>query len=162
MSWEMIDVNHFCTKPKNESNAIEVNKNIAIIFNGNNFEMLQKKKNKSKVKLGRKKKGEINNKENVHSKDNLDNSRIKFKRLFFKNLIKFLNNKLKESENRKLNSLSFKKLNSGYIISLQKDFNLEMLDSPTSVVLSQDIAKKYKKFDRNNNKKIIDLIFEEK
>ena len=72
-----------------------------------------------------------------------------------------MNNKLKKSKNLKLNSLRFKKLNSGYIERLKKNVNLEMLDSPASAVLSQDISKKYKNFDRDHNKKIINLIYEE-
>ena len=36
-----------------------------------------------------------------------------------------------------------------------------MLDSPAFVVLSGDIAKKFKRFNRDHNKKIIDLIYEE-
>ena len=158
----------------NEENELETNKSKTSISNRNNFGT-QKKKKKEKekrgnVKLGRKtkkekeekrEKGEISDNKNVHSKESLDNIRTKFKRLFFKNLNVFLNNILKKSKNRKLNSLRFKKLNSEYIQKLTKKHNLEMLDSPAFVVLSEDIAKKFKRYNRDHNKKIIDLIYEE-
>ena len=143
----------------NEENEIKTNKSNSSISNRNDVKV--QKKIKIFVKMGRKRKGEIYDKEKVHNNESKDNIKIKFKRLFFKYLIKFLNDKLEKSKNLKLNSLSFKKINSGYIKSLKKSLNLEMLDSPASVVLSRDIAKRYKNFDRDHNKKVIDLIYEE-
>jgi hypothetical protein len=168
MSCDINDDDLYYTKPKNmrlislinnEQNEIGINKSNTSTSNENDVK--EQKKNKIFVKLGRKKKGEIFDKEKVHSKESKDNISIKFKRLFLKNLIKFLNNKLEKSRNLKLNLLRFKFLNSGYIKSLKKDLNLEMLDSPAFAVLSQDIAKKYKNFDKDYNKKIIKLIYEE-
>lgn len=116
-------------------------------------------------KLGRKKKNEAYNKDTdtdkVHTKKYPDNIRTKFKRLFFKKLIQCLNDKLIESNNPKLNSLSFKKLNSGFIKSLKKDEMIKMFNSPVYKVLSQKIAKKYKKFRSNYNKDLIKLIYKE-
>ena len=111
----------------------------------------------NKAKLGRKRKDEINNEDidnaNIHTKEKPDNIRVRFKRIFFANLIGSLNELLKESQNPKLNSLQFKKLNSVFIKSLKKDMIVEMLNSPASKVLSEKIAKKYKKFDEYNNRK---------
>ena len=97
---------------------------------------------KTKVKLGRKRLGEVNDSDIVHSKESPDNMRIKFKRLFFNNLVEFLNDGLYKSKNLKLKSLEFKKLNSDYIKRLKRDLNLKMLNSPATDALSQDIAKK--------------------
>lgn len=170
MRCDIKDEDLYYTKPKNvrispvanneeKEKEIETNKCKTSITDRNDFKAQKKKKDK--VKLGRKRKGEIYDKEKVHSKESIDNIKIKFKRLFFNNLNEFLNNKLKKSKNLKLKSLRFKKLNSSYIERLKKNVNLEMLDSPASVVLSRDIAKRYKNFDRDHNKKVIDLIYEE-
>ena len=168
MSCDLNDDDLYYTKPKNmrifssintEVNEIKANKSNTSSTNRNDVEV--QKKTKIFVKLGRKRKGEINDKEKVHSKESKDNISIKFKRLFLKNLIKFLNIKLEKSKNLRINSLQFKFLNAGYTKSLKKALNLEMLDSPAFVVLSRDIAKKYKNFHRDHNKKIIELIYEE-
>lgn len=122
-------------------------------------------KTNNKVKLGRKRKAEVNNEEidytNVHTKEKPDNIKVKSKRLFFNYLKKYLNAKLIESKNPNLESLSFKKLNSGFIKSLKKDVINKMFDSPVFEVLSQPIAKKYKKFESDHNKKLVNLIFKE-
>ena len=168
ISCDINDDDLYYSKPKNtriisvtnnEENEIKTNKSNSSISNRNDVEV--QKKAIIFVKMGRKRKGEIYDKEKVHNNESKDNIKIKFKRLFFKNLIKFMNIKLEKSKNLKLNSLRFKKINSGYIKSLKKSLNLEMLDSPASVVLSRDIAKRYKNFDRDHNKKLIDLIYEE-
>ena len=168
ISCDINDDDLYYSKPKNtriisvindEENEIKTKKSNSSISNRKDVKI--QKKVKIFVKMGRKRKGEIYDKEKVHNNESKDNIKIKFKRLFFKYLIKFLNDKLEKSKNLKLNSLSFKKINSGYIKSLKKSLNLEMLDSPASVVLSRDIAKRYKNFDRDHNKKVIDLIYEE-
>ena len=168
MSCNINDDDLYYTKPKNttilsiinnEEKEIKNNTSNTSISNRNGVELQQK--TKIFAKLGRKRKGEIYDKEKVHNKESKDNIRIKFKRLFLKNLIKFLNIKLEKCKNLRLNSLRFKLLNSGYIKSLKKALNLEMLDSPALIVLSRDIAKKYKNFERDHNKKIIELIYKE-
>ena len=131
----------------------------------NSIKSLSEPKMDNKTKLGRKRKGEINNEDidnaNIHTKEKPDNIRVRFKRLFFVNLIKYSNERLMESQNPKLNSLELKKLNSDFIKSLKKDMIIEMLKSPASKVLSQKIAKKYKNFDEFHNRKIINLIYKE-
>lgn len=177
MSCDINDDDLYYVNPKNiriipvtinVGNEIVTKKSITSISKRNNFGTQKKKKDK--VKRGRKskeekkdkrEKGEIRDIKKVHTKRRPDNVRTKYKRLFFRNLILFLNNKLKKSKNRNLNSLRFQKLNSEYTKNLTKKLNLEMLSSPAFVVLSLDIAKKYKRLDRNHNKRIINLIYEE-
>ena len=131
----------------------------------NSTKSLSKPKMNNKAKLGRKRKDEINNEDidnvNIHTKEKPDNIRVRYKRIFFANLISSLNKLLKESQNPKLNSLQFKKLNSDFIKSLKKDVIVEMLNSPAYKVLSQKIAKKYKTFDEYHNREIINLIYKE-
>lgn len=122
-------------------------------------------KTANKSKLGRKRKDEINNEDidngKVHTKDDPDNIEVKYKRLFLNNLINYSNELLKESPNSKLNSLRLLKLNSNYSKSLKKDVVVKMLDSPASEALSQKIAEKYKRYDKNHNRDIINLIYKE-
>jgi len=122
-------------------------------------------KTNNKVKLGRKRKDESINEEidatKFHTKDDPDNIKVRLKRLFFNYLIKCLNTKLIESKNPNFESLSFKKLNSGFIESLKKDVIDEMFDSSVSKVLSQPIAKKYKRSESDYNIKLVNLIFKE-
>ena len=130
---------------------------------------LKMKGNDIVKRLGRKKKNEAYNgdiiTDKVHTKKKPDNIRVKFKRLFFKNLIECLNDKLIKSNNPKLNSLSFKKLNSGFMKSIKKDGMIKMFNSPVYKVLSQKIAKKYKTFHQKSqsyyNKYLINLIYKE-
>ena len=130
--------------------------------NSNSNENVGKAKKNKKKKLGRRKKGEkYNNEEKVHSKKDPDNMKIKFKKLFFKKLINCLNDKLSKSKNQKLKKLRFKKLNAEYTKDLKKDLNIEMLNLSASVVLSKDIADKYKIIKKDHNKKLIKLIYEE-
>ena len=167
----------------NMSNTINVNKLdinkqkklmiFTIINNEKNEKTTSSSKNKTsnssiskennKLKLGRKRKGEIYNEDNdkVHTKNRPDNIRVKFKRLFFNNLINCFNSQLSESKNPKLKSLCFKKLNTDFIKSLKRDKILKMLDSPASSILSQKIAKKYRMLQGNHNKEIINLIYKE-
>jgi len=168
MSCDIKDEDLYYTKTKkmrlfsvinNKENKIEITQNKTNNSNRNKLEVQKEKKDIAK--LGRKRKGEKNDKKNSHSKDSIDNIRIKYKRLFFNNLIEFLNIRLLKSKNPRLNSLSFKKLNSKYIKNLKKKINLEILDSPAFVVLSLGIAKKYKNFNKDHNKKVFDLILKE-
>lgn len=123
-----------------------------------NSNIIKNEKNKN---LGRKRKGEIYNENEVHNKERPDNVRIKFKRLFFKNLILFINFLLDKSTNFKLKGKKFQKIDSAYINNMKKDKNLKMLDLPAVQILSKDICKKYKRYEKDNNRKIIKIIYEE-
>lgn len=122
---------------------------------------LKNKKNYNSTNMGRKRKGEEYDEEEVHSKESEDNIRIKFKRLFINNLIIFINNLLKFSPNLKLNGLKIKKLESSYVNITKKDKNLKMLNLTAGELLSNPICKKCKKFPKDHNIKIIKLIYEE-
>jgi hypothetical protein len=147
----------------NEKNIKTASSSKAITTNST--KICNEPKTDNKPKLGRKRKDEINDEDidndKVHTKEKPDNIKVRFKRIFFSNLIDNLNKRLKESSNPKLNSLMLKKLNSDFVKSLKKDVITNMLDSPASVVLSQKIAKKYKRFDEYHNREIINLIYEE-
>lgn len=123
-----------------------------------NSNIIKNEKNKN---LGRKRKGEFYNENEVHNKERPDNIRIKFKRLFFKNLILFINFLLDKSTNFKLKGKKFQKIDSAYINNMKKDKNLKMLDLPAVQILSKDICKKYKRYEKDNNRKIIKIIYEE-
>jgi hypothetical protein len=151
------------TTSNNEKNIKTASSSKAITTNST--KICNEPKTDNKPKLGRKRKDEINDEDidndKVHTKEKPDNIKVRFKRIFFSNLIDNLNKRLKESSNPKLNSLMLKKLNSDFVKSLKKDVITNMLDSPASVVLSQKIAKKYKRFDEYHNREIINLIYEE-
>ena len=145
---------------KNEQTASSSKDKTGSSSNNNNKQNLN-----NNVKLGRKRRDEIYNEDivndNAHTKNKPDNIRVRYKRLFFKNLIKFLNAQLIESKNPKLKSLSFKKLNTEFIKSLKKDEILKMLNSPAFEILSQKIVKKCKRYQEYHNKEIINLIYKE-
>lgn len=151
------------TTSNNEKNIKTASSSKAITTNST--KICNEPKTDNKPKLGRKRKDEINDEDidndKVHTKEKPDNIKVRFKRIFFSNLIDNLNKRLKESSNPKLNSLNLLKLNSDFVKSLKKDVITNMLDSPASVVLSQKIAKKYKRFDEYHNREIINLIYEE-
>ena len=145
---------------------IEKNEQTSMFSNNKTSDSTKKdyiSKVNNNAKLGRKKKNEIYDLDldNVHTKKNPDNIKVKYKRTFFNSLIAYLNFKLKKSKNKKLKYLSFKKLNSDFIKSLKKDEIMKMLYSPASDVLSIEIAQKYKKLQKNHNKEIIKLIYQE-
>ena len=111
--------------------------------------------------MGRKRKGYDYHEKEVHSKESEDNIRIKFKRLFINNLIFFINTLLKQSPYVKLNELQIRKLESSYVNTTKKDKNLKMLNLTVGEFLSNPICKKFKKVPKDNNIKIIKLIYEE-
>jgi hypothetical protein len=157
-----IDNDYNINNVNNENNADNVN-NVNNVNNDNNINDNEPNTNYGEiiriVSSSNNKKNEDN--VNIHTKEKPDNIRVRYKRIFFANLISSLNKLLKESQNPKLNSLEFKKLNSDFIKSLKKDVIVEMLNSPAYKVLSQKIAKKYKTFEEYHNREIINLIYKE-
>ena len=111
--------------------------------------------------MGRKRKNDIFNEPKAHNKESEDNMRIKFKRLFINNLILFINYLIGESQNIKLKDLKLKKIESSYTKTTKKDKNLQMLNLTVGEFLSKEITKKYKKYSKDYNIKIIKLIYEE-
>ena len=129
----------------------------------NNFLIIKdySRKNKKNANLGRKRKDIDYNREKIHNRDCEDNIRLKFKRLFFKNLILFINHLLANTPNMKLNGKEIKKIESVYINSSKKDKNLKMLDLTAKEILSKEICKKFKKFSKDHNINLIKSIYEE-
>lgn len=120
--------------------------------------------NKNKVinkKLGRKRKEDLYEGNEGHNKESDDNIRIKFKRLFIKNLILFINFLIDRSNNVKLLGLEIKKIESSYVSNTKKENNLQMLDLTVGEFLSKEICKKYKRCPKDNNIKLIKLIYDE-
>ena len=123
---------------------------------------LTENENKNKKKLGRKRRAEIYDEGSiVHNKESYDNIRLKIKRILFKNILLFINDLLKQSLNKVLSHLNLKKIESSFIVNGKKDKNLEILNMTVGEFFSKDICKKYKKYPRDHNAKIIRIIYEE-
>jgi hypothetical protein len=163
------DNNNFSNNDNsNKDNTIKFthkNENLSKTVNNksteDNSNHLIEKENKKK--LGRKRKEEKNGEEKAsHTKESDDNIRLKFKRLFFNNLICFINELLDLSTNENFLYLNLKKLESSFINNTKKDKNLKMLDMTVGECLSRDICQKCKNSPKDHNAKIIKLIYKEK
>jgi hypothetical protein len=163
------DNNNFSNNDNsNKDNTIKFthkNENLSKTVNNksteDNSNHLIEKENKKK--LGRKRKEEKNGEEKAsHTKESDDNIRLKFKRLFFNNLICFINELLDLSTNENFLYLNLKKLESSFINNTKKDKNLKMLDMTVGECLSRDICQKCKNYPKDHNAKIIKLIYKEK
>ena len=86
-----------------------------------------------------------------HNKDSSDNIARKIKVYIFKVLIEYC----KINVSKDLLGLDYE-----YISNLKKDINVKMLDSSLKEILSLDTSSKYRKDNRENNKKIISAILE--
>lgn len=131
----------------------------------NDFQNINKKKRYNTKNMGRKRKNEIQDKNNVkiviHDKTKADNMRLKFKRAFIKSLIEFINFLIKNSTKLKRKG-KIKKINSIYVNNIKKDLNLKMLNLTAKEFLSRDICQKYKLFSKDYNIKMIDYIYDNK
>lgn len=117
---------------------------------------------KNKENMGRKKKGNsIKNipGEKLNNKYRHDNVRIRYKRAFINYLIDFINLKIDKCIKLKGKG-RLKKLHKDIIEKTKKQDILQMLNSSVRVYLSNDITQKYKKLKPENNKKVIDYIYE--
>ena len=125
------------------NNLEQINNNIII-----NIDLSKRAKRiiKNKKNMGRKKKDNIKfNKKvlqsNIHDKYKPDNIRIRYKRCFFKYLIKMINNRISKSP--KLNKKGkIKKLKSSIMTNTKKDKTLLMLNLTAREYLSLDIHNK--------------------
>lgn len=117
---------------------------------------------KNKQNMGRKKKG--NSIKNIpgkklNNKYRHDNVRIRYKRAFTNYLIDFINGKIDKCIKLKEKG-RLKKLHKDVIEKTKKQDILKMLNTSVRVYLSNDITQKYKALKPENNKKIIDYIYE--
>ena len=118
-------------------------------------------KGKKKVKLGRNSKNEINPQKNQHTKDEINNIITKIKRNVMSNIIYFINFLLKISDNPRIKERRLNKIDQSLIIVCKKEQNLELLETKLKDLLSSEISIKYRHFDKNYNKELIDIILEE-
>lgn len=129
-------------------------------------EPIKKKNKKNKENKELKKRGKkilFSNEEGDHNKNSIDNLIRKSKNCFHDDFILFINEKIKEiNEKVKINKKNKVKklLNLGPSINnnLTIDFNLELFKNPI-VHIFKIISKKYKKCSPNHNLDMIDKIY---
>ena len=149
------------TKNKFENNKTDYQKEKKLshtlnsINNNHQIECIELEEDK-KVKFGRKKKEDSGKgKHDKNSKDNIINKiKINFINYFIREFLNY------HSINK---DIKFKKLPDYFISDLNKKHNEILYKKRISDILSENkISSKYKKFDKYENKKIIDKIFKEK
>jgi hypothetical protein len=144
---------------KNENNKIEVLE----IEKVNNT--TKRKKIVNTQYMGRKKKSEtiinfdINDKKGAHHKGKTDDIDIKIKRAYLKSLTKFTNFLIDKSPRMK-NKGKLLQLNSKIINQMKKRHILLFFDLSAKEYLSQEISTKYRKYEKEHNKKLISYIYE--
>ena len=101
-----------------------------------------------------------------HTKFSYDNLKRECKHLVIENVIKFINNKIYEVYKGDIGQgLAIKKLfklNQTQKVNADVQFNKIFITKTLKEILSQDITKKYKFYDHNHNKKVIENILSEK
>ena len=147
---------------KKETNIIQ-NFNKAIIGDEKLNTQITHRNNVSKVKIFnikkvKKRKNYINKDDKRHTKNKNDNIISKIKRALYNHFLIFINNKLKNSKNPKLNNLKLVKNGNSAIMFCKKEENLALLKSTLKEILSNNISTKYRKKDSTHNKKIIKKI----
>ena len=150
---EQSSINNYSEKEVNKNNLLNNKRNREKIFSITK-ESKEEKNKPRKIIRGRKKRSIKNNRiHNLLSEDNIVN---KIKGHFFGFIRDIIE---KKSQGR----IKFKKLQYKYIANLKKDKNENILKTKMRYILSNlPISKKYKKFNEDENKTIIDKIYEEK
>jgi len=131
------DYNFFEDKYDNMcfSNEIETKTTTLKINNDN--------KEKGRIDLKRKRK--------IHDRCELGNIRSKIKNKFHQFIIEFLNEKIKKKNFK----LKFRKINYKFINLRNKTLNEKLMNMKIKEFLSFDISFKYKRINKDNNKKIL-------
>ena len=93
-----------------------------------------------------------------HTKNKNDNIISKIKRALYNHFLIFINNKLKNSKNPKLNNLKLVKNGNSAIMFCKKEENLTLLKSTLKEILSNNISTKYRNKDSSHNRKAIKKI----
>ena len=128
------------------------------------------KKEEKKEKCGRKRKRDKNmennsNNHEEHNKFSDDNIRRKCKHLLLKNLLKFINQKIKNIYNGKIGNSIFKKelkiINQKQKSDASIRFNKILLYKKIGDIFSEDISKKYTNLPLNHNRIIINKLMNE-
>ena len=153
---EMIsnEENYYQEKKETNLNSNEVPQK-KIYFKTNNNQSVNA--SKSFKKLGRKRKSD--NAKGEHNKFSDDNMRRKIKHVVLKNLMEFINNKIKEVFNGKIGYSILKK----ELLTLNKEqksdatvkYNQLFLSKTLNEIFSEDISGRFSNFPSNHNKLLI-------
>ncbi len=120
------------------------------------------KKINKKSKAGRKSKNSSKkNDKGIHTKKNKDNIIMKIKKAIYNHSLEFLNDKLENSENPKLQKLRLLKINKSIIGVHSKQKNLTLLKMNLKDIFYNKLSDKYSQKDINHNIKTINKILEE-
>ena len=122
---------------------------------------------KQNLLLSQKRENDFNPKlKEKHTKFSYDNLKRECKHLVIENVIKFINNKIYEVYEGNIGKgLSIKKLfklNQTQKINADVQFNKLFINKTLNEILSQDITKKFKFYEHNHNKKVIENLLLEK
>ena len=150
-----ITENIYSTNIKKNNELKEANNNI---INNIDLSIKNKKIINNTKNMGRKKDNNNCNKKYKHNKYIPDNIRLRYKRSFFKYLIKLINNRISKCPKLKKRG-TIKKLSSNIISNTKKDKTFLMLNSTAKEYLSLGISSKYKKLPKDHNKKLIEYIY---
>ena len=147
-------------KPKkNIKNKITIGNND--INNSNQIRKKLNKENMGRIKTKEKNNKNIDTNKVFHDKLWKDNIRIKFKRVFIKYMISFVNTLITiSSKSILLKQRKIVKLNNKIIKNNKRSHILEMLNISAKDYLSHDISSRIKTLPRDNNKKVIEYIYE--
>ena len=170
------DENSICSSEYNPSflnpfnipsiNELERPTNI-VTKDANNKEIISLKNKSLKfaiLKLGRKRK--TDNLKSEHNKYSDDILRRKVKCIILKNIMKFINEKIKDMYNGNIGYNIFKKqlltLNGKQNSNAKIKFNQNFLNKKLGDILSENISTKYTNYDANHNKILIKEFLNEK
>lgn len=138
-----------------EETYIMKKRNRRIIFDARKMSKEKRLIEISKKKLGRKRKSDL--KKGVHNRLSQDNIANKIKGYFFRYVRDVLNKNLLDKKK------NFFKLSHQYISDLKKSNNENLFEMKIKDIISQiPIAQKYKKYNKEENKILIDNIYKEK
>ena len=133
----------------------------------NNNEINYSKNKSSKftiLKLGRKRK--IDNSKSEHNKYSDDILRRKVKCMIIKNLMKYINQKLKDMYKDNIGHYNFKKqfltLNGKQNSNAKIKYNQHFLNKKVGDILSEKISTKFTNYEANHNKNLIKSLLKEK
>ena len=105
-------------------------------------------------------------KEKKHTKFSYDNLKRKCKHLVIENVMDFINNKIYEAYDGNigfgLTKKRLMKLNQSQKTNADVDFNKKLLTMILRDIFSQNITRKIRLFESDNNKKLIETIIKEK
>lgn len=137
-------------------NSVLPPKQIIIMSKKKIFE-IKKIKNNEK---GRKRNNQIYIKKKKHTKINKDNILIKIHRRVFKNTLEFINSILRKSKNSEINSIQLKKNDNSRFSKYNNKIILNLLKMKLKDLLSYKLSRKFKKKDKDYNRKKIDFILD--